>query len=223
MDKFFPKYTKEHKLVDLSKLQIDDESIFYITKPFESNKIIQFISYHIDNLNDKIIVDLTGGVGGDSINFSKVFKQVISIESDYNRYLQLKNNIEVYNADNIICINGDSTKLVDKIANYDVLYIDPPWGGRNYKKYDKLRLKFGDYDLETFILNCFNKNKSLSEEIKEVKDEKIKITVPKVIVLKLPYNYDITYLNSKLTLYDTYIYNLKNMKIVIIINTNKLL
>lgn len=210
MDKFFSKYNKNHNCIDMTKLQIDNESTCYITKPFDSNKIIKFISYHVDNLNEKIILDSTAGVGGDSINFSKVFKQVISIELEYNRYTQLKNNIKVYDIDNVICINGDSTKLINKITNYDILYIDPPWGGRNYKKYDKLRLKIGNYELESFIINCFTNN---------IKEEP-KISIPKLIVLKLPYNYDISYLHSKLILFDTYIYNLKKMKIVIVINNN---
>ncbi len=74
-----------------------------------------------------------------------------------------------YNNYELIC--GDSTSnYANNYANYDVYFIDPPWGGPDYKKQSNVELHLSNYKLEEFIL-----------------------TLPKdkLIVLKLPFNYNI--------------------------------
>ena len=202
LHKLFPKLNN----VTLSNLKIDFESVSFITPPIDSKKISDILSKHMTcykKSKDSVIVDATGGVGGDTIMLSTQFNTVISIELDSVKYSYLKHNIEEYGFKNVTTINGDSSLLVQKIACVDALYMDPPWGGRDYKLKTNIRLTFGNMELETFILNCFDKNMMAS--------------CPKIIGIKLPKNYDLKYLYEKISgNHDIYLYPLKKINIVIV-------
>jgi predicted RNA methylase len=122
-------------------------------------------------LNNKTIADLSGNVGGDTIRFGMNFKEVDSFELNSENFEALKNNVEVYDLKNVTLHLGDATKLFNK--KVDFLYIDPPWGGPDYKDKKKLVLKFGSDDLNVYLTTI------LQQEWK-----------PKYIFLKLPSNYD---------------------------------
>jgi len=195
-----------------SMLKIDDETMTYITDYKTSERIIQFIESHLDDIDLRYLtlVDATGGGGGDTINFAKRFKHVISIEKDPARYNFLVNNISVYDLKNVTTINGDSMAIIPKLDVFDVVYIDPPWGGKGYKDKINLRLKFGDFDLEDAILMIMNKELTLAP--------------PKLVCLKLPRNYDLQYLYQRMKnegFDDIYIDKLNKMNIVIIMNKNR--
>jgi hypothetical protein len=60
---------------------------------------------------------------------------------------------------------------MDYIGNmYDVYYIDPPWGGPDYKKNKSLSINLSGVDLYNIVLS---------------------IPLNKLIILKLPFNYNI--------------------------------
>ena len=45
----------------------------------------------------------------------------------------MRNNIDFYNLENINLINTDYLKIMENMIQ-DIVFMDPPWGGRNYKK-----------------------------------------------------------------------------------------
>ena len=202
LDKLFPKTNG----VNVQNLLIDFESVSYITTPSESKKISEIIVKHLakhKNAKEATIVDATGGVGGDTISLCNFFGSVISIELDPIRFEYLKHNVNEYQFKNVTTINGDSTIIIPKIPYVDAIYVDPPWGGKEYKSKDNLRLLMGVTELESFVLNCFNKEFSLA--------------CPSIIALKLPKNYDIKYLFEMLSeKLDIYLYELKKINILII-------
>jgi len=165
----FPKKTG----LDYSKLKMTSEGEYSITKHFDSTKIIEIMKKYmkLKTLKNKTIADLSGNVGGDTIRFGMNFKEVDSYELNPENFEALKNNVEVYDLKNIKLHQGDSTILFNK--KVDVLYIDPPWGGPEYKEKEKLILKFG--------------KKSLHEYLESIIKEEWK---PNYIFLKLPSNYD---------------------------------
>ena len=65
--------------------------------------------------------------------------------------------------------------------DYDVLFLDPPWGGLNYKSFDKLMIYLDKIPLYDVINNI-----------------KKKISL---VVLKLPNNFDISLFKNKLRKY----------------------
>lgn len=184
-ERLFPIYDNRKVL---ENLKIDKESIHFISTPNNAKKIANIIGLYIKkHFNDITIVDSTAGVGGDSIAFAKKFGNVISIEIDKTRYDNLKNNMEAYEFKNVYVINSNSIDIIPKISkiqNIDVIYIDPPWGGKDYRNNNNLRLKISNMKLENVILNYFNPT--------------IMLSPPKMVALKLPKNYDIKYLFNKL-------------------------
>lgn len=171
LDKLFLPINSPEK----KKLKIDYESLYSITLPQTSNEIVQLI---IDNLSkEKIdyklctIIDATAGVGGDTISFSIHFKKVYSIEINSIRYSFLLNNLNIYNIKNVTTFNDSYLNLINDL-NADVIFIDPPWGGRSYKHVENLKLYLDNKPIEKICLDILFKN-----------------IPPKLIVLKLPNNY----------------------------------
>ena len=157
--------------IDYDKLIITDEGKYSITKQKDGERLLEIIRKEIKTTKDKIITDLTGCVGGDTILFGLNFRKVYSIEYNINNYKALENNVKVYNLENVKLYYGDSTKIYNWIT--DVLYLDPPWGGINYRDKEKIDLYLGDVRVDIFI-----------REILERENR------PKYIFIKLPRNYN---------------------------------
>jgi 16S rRNA G966 N2-methylase RsmD len=149
-------------------LKVDEEGLYSITHPKDANYISETI-IEIMGRSDIRILDMTAGCGGNMISFIKYFKKVIGIECDKERYKILTENLEKYSKNNYQLLCGDAVKY-QNFQNFDVYFIDPPWGGPEYKNNPNLQLYLSNIKIEDFIL-----------------------TLPKnkLIVLKLPFNYNI--------------------------------
>ena len=154
------------------KLQYDDEGLWSITIPTDADKISKIIKKELNN--NSILIDATCGLGGNIISFSKYFKKVIGIEINIDRYKMLLNNTKLYNLNNIYIINNNCINFICNIKiKYDGIFLDPPWGGPNYKYIKNIRLKLSNYSLIDII--------RLIKNINNIK-----------IFIKLPFNYDLT-------------------------------
>lgn len=194
--KLFPKIN--NNLNDNKELLSDDVGRYSISLPKDAEIITSLINYHIKKINlsiDKLtITDSTAGIGGNSISFSKKFKCVNSIEIDNKRFLFLKNNINFYNITNVNLINTDYLKIIENLIQ-DIVFIDPPWGGRSYKKKEKLTLQLSNIPLEQI---CTILRKTC-----------------KLVVLKLPLNYNLKSLFKPINA-TIYKYKIKKMYIIVI-------
>lgn len=194
-----------HDINDVHMLKIDKESVHYITVREDADKITNIIINHLDDMDldskDTVVTDATSGVGGNTLSFAKKFKKVVSVEIDKDRCNYLTNNIKVYEMNNVEVVNDDCVEYLSNITDHDVIFIDPPWGGRMYKKYSKLNLTLSGVPLEHLCNTLFN--------------DEIMLKVPKMVVLKLPTNYDI---DKILYIIDRPIkvHNVKKMMIVVI-------
>lgn len=201
MHKIFPHLPSNR----YNNLRIDQESLSYITTPHNSNIISSIIDSHIPkNITRKSITlfDGTACVGGDTISLGSNFGTVIACEINENRYKMLINNLSEYKLYNVIPINDNTLNIYSKINFIDIMYFDPPWGGKDYKKQKSLTLSIG--------------NKTINEIIKDIFEKKIRSDV-KMVVLKLPKNYNLKKL-YKDTNYDDVtmmLYELKKMLIII--------
>lgn len=135
--------------VDKEQLQVTRESIYSISDTWEARKITEMITDILrqdDPLiqtEDLLITDATANVGGDSIDFSKHFYKVTSVEYDDLTCGALKNNLKVYRRDNVDPILCKDYLAVLNDIEQDVLFMDPPWG-ENYRKSEKMMLHLGD-------------------------------------------------------------------------------
>lgn len=154
--------------------------ISYMTPRIDAELTTGIIISHCNEknikYNDIIITDATTGLGGNTLSFAKLFQHVNAIEKEYETYKILENNLREYGYSNVTLINDDFMNVY-KSFHQHVIFIDPPWGGKNYMKHKQLRLKMSDIDIE-YLCGLLRNN---------------------IIVLKLPINYDFQYLLSALS------------------------
>lgn len=204
--KWFPKM----KDVDYSKLQITEEGMYSLTKYIDSISIIRAMKNIIgeENLEGLTILDGTANVGGDTIRFAMNFNKVISVELNEDNYKVLSNNVNVYNfQEKVTLINGDITKVYNDLSMFtDVLYLDPPWGGKGYK----------DFEEEKMVI--FLSNLSLTRFIGNVL---INPSVPNHIFIKLPVNYNIDSLRNLPYVCDIQVYEIRKFYLVCLTINNK--
>ena len=164
---------------NIKNLKYDNEGLYSISHPESADILSQKIKlFEKSGLKLDTIIDATAGLGGNTLSFAKFFEKVISIEIDKKRFLYLNSNISNYNFKNVITHNNDFFKVLDELdENIDAIFMDPPWGGPNYKYDDNLEIKLSEYDLSQVceIINKYNYNN----------------TKVKMIIFKLPYNYNI--------------------------------
>ena len=136
--------------VDYDKLQMTEEGEYSITKRKDGEKLIQFMKDTVRNLKAKTITDMTGNVGGDTILFGLNFKRVISYELNDENLRALKNNVEQFGLANVVLHHGDSVKGIPNIDT-DIVYIDAPWGGPDYKDKKVLDLFLGPLRIDELV------------------------------------------------------------------------
>ena len=196
-------FPRLENITDISKLRIDKVGEYSISIPEDAQKTSKIILQIINN-NDIIITDATAGVGGNSISFADNFKLVNSIELDPNRFEYLKNNLSIYKLKNIKLYNSDFLQIIS-LLKQDVVFIDPPWGGKDYKSKGEIILNVSNIPLEKICNDILYNNYA------------------KMVVLKLPINYNTKYLNKNIK-YVTHYYKLRNkMNLVCITNNKKVL
>lgn len=162
--------------IDYTKLQTTEEGLYSITRKRDSERILSIIKHNVRDLGNKTITDGTACIGGDTIQFAMAFHHVHSIELNLANFDCLVKNINVYELSNITLHHGDCTVLFN--WNTDVLYLDPPWGGPDYKAKKDLDLMIGTKRIDSWL-----------DEILLRKNR------PAHIVLKLPHNYNFKRLN----------------------------
>lgn len=171
---YFPPATPEQ----LSKLQLTVEGKYSITKPPQGKQIIDIIKTYIPNSHSYNFVDGTAGMGGDMYYVAPLFNKAIGVEKNSEHAKIASSNLEVLGVKTTIYNQSvldylDHAYQKDFPDGIDVLWIDPPWGGPDYKKYKELDL--------------FLDGKNIGEYVSQWLDKRI----AKVIIIKAPYNYNV--------------------------------
>lgn len=167
-------------------LRSDKEGLYSLSHKDEADMLSDIIK---EKYGDIKILDATASVGGNSISFGLNFSHVISIEKNKERYKYLIENLNQSNLKNTVINDTFFNHLND---DYELIFIDPPWGGPNYKYQKSLSLSVDNKKIIDLVVELLNKNK--------------------IIVLKLPFNYDMNEF-SKL---NYQIHKIKNYLIIII-------
>ena len=94
--------------------------------------------------------------------------------------------------------------IIDKINNHNIVFFDPPWGGKSYKTHKLLKLHIGDNSIEDICRELFDSNSVRKN--------------PEMIALKLPTNYDVPGLYKQMKDKKIYFYDLSKMFVIIIVN-----
>lgn len=132
-----------------------------------------------DNCSNFLIFDATACVGGDTIGFGIYLKcKVIGMEKDPINFKTLQNNISAYKFKNSVeCVQGDFITDGYKIIETrmpDIVYFDPPWGGKDYSIQKDLELYLSDKNVKEIVFKIL-------EEYPFVK----------TVIVKVPSNFNI--------------------------------
>lgn len=178
----FAKKFPPNDFIDKSKLQMTDIGIYSYTPYYDTEKMIDYVKTAFDKLENLIITESNGGVGGDTVTFAKYFKKVNCFE---NRPLHcdiIRNNVSVYGFNNVTVYCWDYTDAMNEVEQ-DILYMDPPWGGPAYRLASKMSLYINNYSVEEIILKINAKlyilkaplNFDIEKLLKEVNPTYIKV------------------------------------------------
>lgn len=195
----FPQFSSGRKTIPYYRVNMTTIGLFSVS-PSEQNEYMISNLLSPDFLEDKklYIFDGTSCVGGDVINTINYCSSInvpinmIANELDGLNYDCLVKNVKLFEySDRVKCYNKDTIKFLfdddegDKLFKREyksrdsvrpnVLYFDPPWGGKDYKNYASLDLYIGNMNMDTLV--------------QSVLDKMSKFQCIDVIVLKVPYNF----------------------------------
>jgi hypothetical protein len=130
-----------------ARLVLDHEASYSVTDQVTADKITKDIRLFVPY--GATITDGTACAGGNTYSFAKSFRHVNAIEIDPKRYSYLLNNMSVLGASNVRCILGDAYRQC-RMQHQDVVFLDPPWGGPDYKNTTSIRLYLSNRELSEF-------------------------------------------------------------------------
>lgn len=169
--KFLPKSIRD-------RLQLDDEALFSVTDQQTADKITNDLLKYVPCTST--ITDGTACIGGNTFSLSRVYNNVNAVELDKKRFKYLKNNMALLGADNVYCYEGDIMDWISKLEQ-DMIFLDPPWGGPDYKTHD--------------LVDLYLSNIPLYDICHKLKDH------TKYIAIKTPTNFNIQHFLDKTNSY----------------------
>ena len=180
--------SKEFLLTDIGKYSISKPHL----AEWISLKIIECLQLNVEEIKNKMtITDATAGLGGDLFTFSKYFKKVNGVEQNSIHYNVLQHNLEQLEYTNVTLYNDNYNNLYNKLDN-NIVFIDPPWGGNNSKRYKYLNLYLDGKNISTIINNLY------------------KINIEHLF-LKIPYNFNFSLLIKLIFYNNISIYRYKSI------------
>lgn len=184
----------------MKDIQLTEEGVYSYTKREDGDRTIQFLKRFM-NPSKLSILDGTGNIGGDTILFGLHFDTVHSIEIDPENFKALTHNVGLYKLTNVHLHEGDTTMIYAEYPS-DVLYLDPPWGGPDYKEKKNLDLWLGSHRVDLFLRDSILAKDALWN--------------PKWIVLKLPFNYNWSRLDALSGIKSISTFRIRNYRIVVL-------
>lgn len=160
------------------------EKLENYSKTFQHDaiRINDIIKKNVGNTNI-LLIDGTTSIGGNFLEFIKCFKYNIGIDVNKDRYDKLNDNIKnvdniiikktnksynkyIYGNNKIITNNGSFINIYNNILKKyyymdTVIFLDPPWGGKEYKNYDKIIFGLDGIALLDIIKNIRNIKKNV--------------------------------------------------------------
>jgi len=135
--------------VNYNKLLITTVGKYSKNNSFSSTQLVNIIKENsVKDSSELVITDGIANIGSDTINLAMNFKNVNSYEIDKINYDALKNNVEEFKLNNVRLYNGDVTEMID--YGQDVIYIDAPWDGKEYKKSNNISLYLSRIEIADF-------------------------------------------------------------------------
>jgi predicted RNA methylase len=167
--------------IEINQLKMTEVSLYSTTPWKESNYISKTIINFYNSIDETIvrdsspivITDGTAHVGGNAINFHLNGMIVNAVEIDPLIVTMLVHNFGIYKIQPKSVCCCDYGKNFQNLTQ-DVIFLDPPWGGSEYKNQTDLDLFLGQLNVAEICLQIFKKE------------------LATLVVLKVPINYNLT-------------------------------
>lgn len=134
------------------QLRLDEYALFTITDQLTADKITRDLLKYVPR--SAKVADATACVGGNTYSFAQHFRVVHAYELDPLRASYLAHNMRVLNVQNVTVIGGDVLRRMNQ--PYDLVFVDPPWGGPEYKQSASIQLTLSGKPLEDVCFQLSN-------------------------------------------------------------------
>ena len=151
----------------MDSIQIDEDGLFSVTNAKNSSKMAQRCAHVFRMLDDgkirkPVITDGCACVGGNVFGFalSNLFEKVQAVEFDGTRAKMLSHNVAILEKNleknekchtEVTVLESADYTLAMETLKQDIVFLDPPWGGPDYKTGQPATLKLGDTRLADII------------------------------------------------------------------------
>ena len=160
------------------QMQLDSEALFSVTEQRSADDMSKKLLALPDIDANSTVTDANACIGGNTMSFAKHFKEVNAIEINKERFAMLQHNSGLLNLDNIVFHNKDFVDILTKACMHekgleksndfptqDIMFFDPPWGGPDYIKKDKVSLFLSDVDITDVCKKAANFTKYIALKV----------------------------------------------------------
>jgi 16S rRNA G966 N2-methylase RsmD len=188
--------------IDHENLKVTKVGLYSISNRHDSGTLTKILEQCIQswgqNPKNMTLTDATAGIGGNTISFAQTFGKVNAIEINNIQYKALVNNLKEYKFNNVDSFFSNCLTIVPNLTQ-DVIFIDPPWGGKKYKQEKYLKLKINNINLSDIINHWKKSCKNL-----------------KMVVIKIPKNFDMSSFSNKQKFPFLYLWYFRKYNIIIL-------
>ncbi|KDO20007.1 hypothetical protein SPRG_14587 [Saprolegnia parasitica CBS 223.65] len=179
-----------------SQLQLDDVAQYSVTDMKTAARISHFIMTLPGLTPNSVITDATACVGGNTASFCTFFRYVQAVEIDPTRFRMLVHNMHgVLTFVNIQCYCANYVDVAQQFLQ-DVVFIDPPWGGPEYRTRSTVDLHLGETPLADLCERLVGRTQ--------------------YVVIKVPQNFDIERFTFRVSGTVSYITHFRKMAMVVV-------
>jgi 16S rRNA G966 N2-methylase RsmD len=125
----------------------------------QANEINKILKKYISK--KAIVTDATACIGGNSIFLLRDFKSVNSVEKDKDTFYTLKKNTNFPNCKHYNC----SYLHLMYVLKQDLIFLDPPWGGTDYKNTSNIDLFLDNVNVLNVIDNLYHYTRYIAMKI----------------------------------------------------------
>ena len=168
--------------IQYDKLRITRECMYSATLYKHSQLVLEIIKKLYKNIDKLVITDSTSCIGGSFMSLVQKVSKINAVELNNKHLTIMNNNMSILFPKLSKIINPINKNYLDVIYNLksDIVLIDPPWGGVEYKESEKLKLYLKD-------------NKGINIELVEIINKSLETC--DIVIAKVPTNYDIDRFN----------------------------
>lgn len=137
----FYNYTPDQRAL----LALDEVSMYSITDTRSANNTSRILQQLVGER--AVVTDGCAAAGGNVLSFAQHFRRVQAVELDPQRFSLLEHNVKALGLEDMVTtFKGDFLEKMHSLQQ-DVVFLDPPWGGKSYVENDMVDLSFGGVPL----------------------------------------------------------------------------